>query len=300
MKNRAVQVGFFVALLAAGFTGAGEPPKDDYFDSDGVRIRYVEAGSGEAVVLVHGFAGNLDQMWMASGVFDALARDFHVVAFDARGHGRSDKPHEQERYGADMVQDVVRLLDHLGIRKAHLVGYSMGACIVGKFATIHPDRVSSVVFGGNGPRLWTAEHERLALEQGKGLRPLILATASRDRPPPSDDEIEKMSALVLAKNDPAALAAVQRGNHEQRVAPGELTALAMPLLAVIGSEDPLKDVVMEFKRLNPRLEVIEIEGAGHLGAGRRPEFAAAVGAFLREHATPPRDATAEAQSAASP
>lgn len=164
-----------IAFVPVCSAYAQEPLEDKFFNSDGVGIRYVEKGHGEAVVLLHGFGLSLDLMWQASGVIDELSQDFHVVAIDARGHGKSDKPHDPAKYGIQMVEDITRLLNHLKLNKTHIVGYSMGAGIAGKYATIHPDRVSTVVFGGLAPRFYTAEEERLAiataesLEQGKGL-----------------------------------------------------------------------------------------------------------------------------------
>src|SRR5688572_2691042 len=86
------------------------PLEDKFFDSNGVRTRYVEAGRGDPVVLIHGGVGNLDMMWREARVLETLARDFHVIAFDVRGHGRSDKPHGVASYRGEIVEDVRRLL----------------------------------------------------------------------------------------------------------------------------------------------------------------------------------------------
>ena len=268
---------------------------DKFFSANGVRIRYVEAGRGDAVVLVHGFSSSLDGNWRQTGVFDALAREFHVVALDCRGHGKSDKPHGVSSYGMEMVEDVARLLDQLGIRKAHIVGYSMGGAIAGKFIATHPDRVLTAVFGGSSPRIgWTAQNERdsnelaESLEQGKGLRPLILRLTPPNEPKPSDEAIDQRSRALLAANDALALAAVQRGNKAQVVTLTDVRALSMPLLAVIGSADPIKAGVDAFQRIKPELKVVVIEGATHSGARGapgRPEFVAAVREFLAGHKT---------------
>ena len=170
-----------LALSAVSLARAQTTLEDKYFDGNGVRLRYVEAGRGEPVILVHGFTESLEAAgWVSPGaIFDVLSRDFHVVAFDTRGHGKSDKPHDVGRYGAEMVEDVARLLDHLGIRAAHLVGYSMGGYLVAKFAAKHPDRVLTATFGGSSamsPELWqTRFHARMdamavGLEQGMPAR----------------------------------------------------------------------------------------------------------------------------------
>src|SRR5258706_6057605 len=93
--------------------------QDKYFDSNGVQIRYVDVGTGQRIMLLHGFAGNLDRAWIDTGVLPNLQKDFRVIAFDSRGGGKSGKPHNPDAYGVEMAQDVVRLLDHLKLAKAH-------------------------------------------------------------------------------------------------------------------------------------------------------------------------------------
>ena len=216
---------------------AQAPENDTFFDSKGVSIRYVDVGRGEPVVLIHGFSSSLDANWGQTKVIDALSKDFRVVAFDVRGHGKSDKPHDPASYGLAVVEDVTRLMDHLHIPRAHIVGYSMGGAITGKFITLHADRVISAVFGGSAPRLgWPPQAERDAnelaesLEQGHGMRPLIVRLLPPNEPRPSDEAIERQSQASLGRNDALALAAVQRGNKEQAVTLPEVRALRMPLL----------------------------------------------------------------------
>ncbi len=127
--------------------------QDKFFDSDGVRIRYVEQGSGEPIVPVHGFARNIER-WVETGVIKNLAKDHRVIALDCRGHGKSDKPHDPKQYGPEMGKDVVRLLDHLGIPKAHIVGYSMGGAITAHLLTMNPERFLTATLGGPGGASW--------------------------------------------------------------------------------------------------------------------------------------------------
>src|SRR5262245_43153068 len=102
------------------FLGAAE------FDSKGVKIAYSVQGKGEPVVLIHGFLSSGGINWDLPGVTALLAKDFQVITLDVRGHGQSDKPTKEDAYGPELVEDVVRLLGHLKIKKAHIVGYSMG------------------------------------------------------------------------------------------------------------------------------------------------------------------------------
>ena len=111
------------------------------FDSAGVPIHYLDSGpvgDGLPVVFVHGFMGSTRE-WRA--IRKELADRCRTVALDCRGHGRSGKPHGADAYGLDMVDDVARLMDHLGMETARVVGYSMGAEISLKLATLHPRRV---------------------------------------------------------------------------------------------------------------------------------------------------------------
>ena len=122
-----------------------------FFDSDGVKIHYETFGQGKPIVLVHGFAGNLDGNWVRTGWVETLEPVRWVVALDCRGHGQSDKPHDPDAYGAEnMAQDVLRLMDHLNIDKADLFGYSMGAGIATYLLAHHRERFTSVIVGGIG------------------------------------------------------------------------------------------------------------------------------------------------------
>jgi pimeloyl-ACP methyl ester carboxylesterase len=121
---------------------------DQFFDSNGVKIRYTVEGQGEPVLLIHGFTASIEMQWGIPGIIKALANDYQVIALDNRGHGKSGKPHDPKSYGMEMVEDAVRLLDHLKIKKAHVVGYSMGAMITNKLLTTYPDRVICATLGG--------------------------------------------------------------------------------------------------------------------------------------------------------
>src|SRR5262249_5072697 len=138
----------FVLTPAAGF--ADDPGKGPTFDSNGVKIHYTVEGQGEPVVLIHGAFSSADLNWRLPGTVKALAAHDQVIALDVRGHGHSDKPAREEDYGVETAEDVIRLLDHLKIEKAHIVGYSMGGMIAMKVVTKHPDRARSLTLGGMG------------------------------------------------------------------------------------------------------------------------------------------------------
>jgi pimeloyl-ACP methyl ester carboxylesterase len=263
---------------------------DKYFDADGVKIRYTDQGQGEPVVLVHGFGVNLEMQWGGDlpGIIKALSKDHRVIALDVRGHGKSGKPHDPRKYGAEMAEDVVRLLDHLKLKKAHVVGYSMGAMITARLLVAHPDRLLTATLGGAGPaRQGDPERarfvERIAdsLEQGKEIGPLIEALTPAGKPKPSPEQIESINKFFTERNDTKALAAVARGWKGLEVSDKELQANRVPVLALIGKDDPLKKGVDEVQGRLARLKVVVVPG-DHITAFAQPEFLRALRAFLDE------------------
>lgn len=262
-----------------------------YFDSDGVRLRYIVAGEGEPVLLIHGLGASLHLQWTAPGVLEELAKDHRVVAYDNRGHGRSGKPHDTEKYGGDMVADAVRLLDHLGIDRAHIVGYSMGAIIADKLLADHPERFLSATLGGAG---WIKANDERAvflqdlaasLEREEGIEPLLIRLRPEGRPKPDSSRFSfrlanKAFGLV---NDQKALAAVARTMNELAVTEEQLRGNHVPTLALIGEKDPLKVTVDEMAQVMPHLTVSIIPDAGHFRAYSHPEFIGRLKSFLQTH-----------------
>ena len=131
---------------------------------DGTKLFYEEEGAGAPVVLLHGLSVDTDGNWKAPGIWAALVDAGHrVIGFDARGHGRSDKPHDPPAYQDDaMVRDVAAMLDELSLDETDLVGYSMGASTALQFAG-RDERLRRLVLGGIGgdPKVWgTPDGER--------------------------------------------------------------------------------------------------------------------------------------------
>ena len=280
-------------LLVSVLALAQEPPalEDPFFDSNGVKIHYVERGAGDAVILLHGNGGSL-QDWVRSGVLQALSKDFRVIAMDARGHGESDKLHDPKAYGREMSLDVLRLMDHLGIRKAHLVGYSMGAQTVAHLIVIKPERFISATLGGAPGRFYwtdkdTRQAEQNAVERERDCisRGMIEARAPVGAPPMSDEEFKRRSAACFANkaSDRFALAALGRGQVTQTITRAQAAAVKVPTLGVVGTLDGYLANFQDLKTLRPDLQLVVIEGASHGTAASRPEFLAATREFLLAH-----------------
>jgi pimeloyl-ACP methyl ester carboxylesterase len=269
-------------LLSADVRGA-----EGTFDSDGVKIHYAVEGEGEPVVLIHGFSLNHVLQWGMPGIAKSLAKDYQVIALDARGHGRSGKPHDPKLYGVEMVADVVRLLDHLKIKKAHVVGYSMGTFIALKLAMLHPDRLLSLTLGGAG---WAQTGEAAFLdqladeiEQGKGIGLLIRRLTPAGHPKPTDEQLQATNRMFALFNDRKAMAAVMRALKQLAVPEEALKQIRLPTLALIGELDPLKDGVDALPGRLPDVRIIVIEGADHMNAFAKPEFLQGLQAFLAKH-----------------
>ena len=169
-----------------------------FFSANGVKIHYLAQGSGPPVVLIHGLDGSAEGTWEMSGIMAALARTHRVVALDLPGFGNSDKPATPDAYGVQWSEDVLRLLNHLAIGKAHIVGFSMGGIVAVKFAVDHPDRMLTGTLVGMGllqeggvmQQFWAHRHDQasrsvadLALtpEQLKAVRlPFKVLVGSND------------------------------------------------------------------------------------------------------------------------
>jgi pimeloyl-ACP methyl ester carboxylesterase len=268
---------------------------DRFFDSNGVKIRYIEQGSGDAVVLVHGRGGSAES-WMTASLFSTLAADYRVIALDCRGHGKSGKPHDPQQYGQELSLDIVRLLDHLRIRRAHIVGYSLGAHIASHLLTIRPDRFISVTLGGSAGRFqWTAKDDAMFEQQAAEVEKLGFSPSARQLTTgvrQTADEIKTRSTAILAdaNQDRFAMAALIRSFRELVITPAQVAAVNVPALGMAGSEDPYLIDLQALKKIRPALQLVVIDGATHdgaSGANRRPEFIAALRAFLGLHRQSP-------------
>ncbi len=247
---------------------------------DGLNLSYEtwgpDGGPGP-VVLCHGFAVDSRVNWVAPGIAERLARaGTWVVGLDARGHGRSDKPHDEARYGEErMAADVVALLEHLGASRAALVGYSMGAEIAALVATADR-RVTALVLGGVGAGMV----ERGGPGAGASAGPnadIAEALVSDDPAVTSRPEVAGFRMLAdFIRADRVALAAVARS---ARSAPMDLHAISAPTLVLAGTEDAMAE--------RPEVLASAIDGAvlvpvpgDHLGAVGQPVFADALVSFV--------------------
>jgi pimeloyl-ACP methyl ester carboxylesterase len=265
--------------------------EDKFFDSNGVRIRYVEQGSGEPILLIHGLTVTLDSNWIDTGVFANLAKDHHVIAFDLRGHGKSGKPHDGASYGRELVQDAVRLLDHLKIDRAHIVGYSLGATVVAKLLTTNPERfLTGTLAGSSGSRNWTPADDQTTdkwaaeLESDVPFRRLVTAITPTDGAKLTEEEIRAQSQAIASHNDVLAIEAFYKGGYRAlEEDDAEIAAVKVPVLGIVGSADGAVRGFRQLQMLLPAMTLVVIDGATHSGergAARRTEFTEAIRRFI--------------------
>jgi pimeloyl-ACP methyl ester carboxylesterase len=254
------------ASLARGRARDNDTPKEDYMTtSDGVKIHYYVKGKGTAVVLIHGYTGSAAGNWLANGIFDALAKKHMVVALDCRNHGKSDKP---QLNGPGKAEDVVELIDHLKIKRAHFHGYSMGGGIVGRLLTMIPDRMITAAFGGSGiPEVdpeWRAKvppdkegRDPQEDEVGKRLRIRHAMDNGMSR-----EEAEKLAATPPAARPAAAAAPTARPAGPQL----DLTKLHIPMLAINGEFDRPNSKTTRMAREVKNFTNVVLPGKSHLTA----------------------------------
>ena len=250
----------------------------EHFSSDGVDIAFIDVPPqahdlGEPILLIHGFASSHRVNWVDPRWVEALAQaGRRVVAFDNRGHGQSEKLHAPADYRADlMTQDAANLLAHLGIERADVMGYSMGARIASFLALAEPKRVRALILGGLG--------DRLVRDAG-----LPEAIAEAMEAPSLDSLADPAQRMFRAfadrtKSDRAALAACVRGSRRS-LAPEELARITQPVLIAVGERDTVAGDPHALAAMLPRAETLSIAGRDHnLAVGDRA-FKAGVLAFL--------------------
>lgn len=212
-----------------------------------LKTHYVVSGSGEPVVLVHGFS-QTHVAWFDTPLYNDLISDHKVIAVDLLGHGDSEKPHDPTAYGPNMQSDLVKLLDHLEIDKAHFVGFSLGASIVGDLLIANPERVETATMGSGFFSTWDEEEEAFAQ--------FVEARTQAD----------ERAAWEPDNQDYRALAAVIRGARYSVLTDDQIASINKPTLMVFGSielETMAKPILERIEKLPKSITVLIIDGADH-------------------------------------
>lgn len=229
------------------------------FDSDGVEIAYLDEGIGDPVILVHGFASNVTFNWIDPGwVRHLTSAGYRVIALDNRGHGQSQKLHDKADYGAPiMAEDVRRLMDHLGLATADVMGYSMGARISAFLGVKAPERTRSLIFGGLGGNM---------VRGMAGTGPIANALEAA-----SIDDVKNPTARTFRAfaeqtgSDLTALAACIRSSRDP-ITVEDVAKLSCPVLVAVGTRDVIAGPAEDLAKLIPGAEALPLADRDHMKA----------------------------------
>lgn len=276
-----------LTLTATALTGCATAG-DRMFDSNGMQLYHREVGEGEPVILVHGLGANERLNWRLTGVTARLRKHFRVIAFDNRGHGRSMKSHDPKDYGLETVEDVVRLMDHLGIEKAHVVGYSMGGFIALKLIETHPDRLLTVTACASGwekpegENMQKLQQVRAALTERNNISPLM-RSLGLDRTFLGPIKVAAVNLYMRCAADPKVFAAIIEAFPELTISEEALRNNPVPLCSIVGTRDPMRRGAVAMRGVAANLEWHEIPKATHFSMCVRPACRDIIEQFLRAH-----------------
>ncbi len=231
------------------------------------------------MVLLHGFASDIDS-W--TGLGDSIAGGYRVIALDQRGHGGSGKPPGDGGYGRELGEDVVRLLDHLRIERAHLVGHSMGAVVASYAAVRHPDRIATAsllappFFADSAAAAAELSPVVADLERGDGLRGFL----RRFAPELPDSLADAFNAEMMAAGDREMMIGIMRSFGGFTVGREGASGASVPALVAVGGRDVLSAEARALAGWWPRARLLEIPEADHVNILWHPRTLAAIRAHL--------------------
>jgi pimeloyl-ACP methyl ester carboxylesterase len=250
------------------------------FNHDGFDLAFLDrapdSGRGDPVLLIHGFASSHYVNWVSPGWFKTLNdAGYRAIALDNRGHGASSKSYEGDDYAPEkMASDAAALLGHLGIGRAHVMGYSMGARVCAFMALSDPDKVATLVLGGLG----------IGLVDGVGdWDPIADALLAPDAASITHARGKTFRAFAdQTRSDKRALAACIIGSRAE-LSESEVARIAQPTLIAVGTKDDIAGSADELAALMPNAEAFPIEGRDHMLSVGDRTFKKRVLEFYAEH-----------------
>jgi pimeloyl-ACP methyl ester carboxylesterase len=276
-----------------------------------VKLSYLQLGSGEQLVLIHGLGANLSFWYFGAARLLALRRS--VLMYDLRGHGRSSMP--PEGYGLHhMVRDLVALLDFLGIDRADIVGHSFGGRIALAFAALQPQRVRNLVVADTQLRAlqpparlsewahwerWKAELKSHGLvdlpHDDSMINHRLLAPLSQAHGPFANPGRTRISLQTRDMGDRglarwqellACTSADREFEDESFLVPSTLQSITVPTLLMFGKFSHSLPTAHRLMEWLPNARLILVPSAGHFFPIKKPRFfARGVEAFLTRQET---------------
>jgi len=236
--------------------------------SDGTVFHYVEQGQGTPVILIHGLTSSAVGNWFNTGVGQRIAKTNRVIAIDMRGHGETGK--SPEGSNGTMINDIVELLDHLKIQKAHIGGYSMGGATTAGLLKAAPERFITASLMGIGVKETPEWEGKLPTDPPAAPRPAPAAAA----PAAARTDLTLTGGGVPRGAPPGAPIATQDV---------DLTKIKFPVLALNGSDDrPLSKTSRMWRELQDFTYVV-VPGRHHMNASGDPVFGEALARFISSH-----------------
>ena len=259
-----------------------------YCENDGVRIYYEIEGNGPDLIMIHGFAANMRVNWKLAGITDALKGENRCIMMDCRGHGKSDKPTDPAMYGPKMVEDIVCLMEHLGIEKANFLGYSMGSRLSLQLLMSQPQRFKSVILGGFVlPHPARGSRAAPSAQRYRLVAKALLADSLDEVTDPTGREFRRFAESTGSNLKALAAVMMARLDNQADVLLSDPKALAerlgsipVPLMTIVGNDDFLPGDKSRMAMLVPGGIHIQIQGKDHLSVVPDPKFRMAVRAFL--------------------
>ncbi|MEP9398301.1 alpha/beta hydrolase [Mesorhizobium sp. KR2-14] len=251
-----------------------------FFSHDGFELAFIDRaphhGEAEPVLLIHGFASSHIVNWVAPGWVKTLTEaGYRAIALDNRGHGLSTKSYNADDYTPEkMASDAAALLDHLGIERAHVMGYSMGARVSAFMALATPEKVATLVLGGLG----------IGMIEGVGdWDPIAEALLAPDPAAIGHTRGQMFRAFAdQTKSDRAALAACISTSREL-LSEAEVARIMQPTLIGVGTRDDIAGSPEELAALMPNAVAFDIEGRDHMLSVGDRTFKKRVLEFLAEN-----------------
>ncbi|HYW15558.1 MAG TPA: alpha/beta hydrolase [Allosphingosinicella sp.] len=264
------------------------PPLGSFIQVDGVRLHYLERGSGPLVVLLHG-NGTMIQDWLASGVLDALASTNRVIAFDRPGFGHSERPRSSIWTPAAQARLIAAALETMGpggeLGGATIVGHSFGTMVAAEIGLNHPEAASSLVLIGGYyypsarvdaalaapqalPGIGDAISYTVSPFLGAAMKPGMEAQMFGPAPVSAGWKADFPFEMTLRPSQlrAAAAEAALIVPAAASLAP-RLSGLGMPVTLIAGAGDKVVSTADQSERLAgtlDRSELLVVEGAGHM------------------------------------